>query len=159
MTMVLQRHTHIPRTLKRTNKYNNKIGEKQMKKLHLTLVVLIALISAIYADDVSAYLEYTLISGGTAYSVTLLSQYRDIATTVTIPDSYNSLPVTTIGNDAFENCSNLNSVTIGNNVKTINNSAFTGCTNLNSVTIPSKVWYVYYSAFRDCNSLTKVRFE
>ena len=38
--------------------------------------------------------------------------------------------VTSIGNDAFYNCSSLTNITIPSSVTTISNSAFTRCTNL-----------------------------
>ena len=45
--------------------------------------------------------------------------------------------VTSIGDDAFYECTNLTSVTIPNSVTSIEKTAFHGCTNLTSVTIDS----------------------
>ena len=42
-----------------------------------------------------------------------------------------------IGDNAFNNCENLKSVTIGNSVGSIGENAFSGCTNLESITINS----------------------
>ena len=64
--------------------------------------------------------------------------------------------VTSIGNDAFENCSSLTSVTIGNSVTSIGAWAFGGCSSLTSVTIPNSVTSIGNYAFEYCRSLTSV---
>ena len=43
--------------------------------------------------------------------------------------------MTSIGDTAFENCSGLTSVTIGNGVTSIGNYAFNGCSSLTSITM------------------------
>lgn len=80
---------------------------------------------------------------------------------VTIPDTFNNLPITSIGYgafhlnglssvtmgtnmtsigiEAFESCSGLRSVTLGPNVTTIGNSAFFSCTALKTIVIPDNV--------------------
>jgi hypothetical protein len=98
-------------------------------------------------------------------------------TSVTSPDS-----VTSIGDYAFENCENLESVTLGKNVKTISYGAFEYCyklanieisdsvtsidkyafyycISLTSVTIPDSVTKIGYYAFSGCQALTSVTFE
>ena len=49
---------------------------------------------------------------------------------VTIPDSYNGLPVTLISNSAFEGCSSLTSINIPDGVTSIGDHAFMECSNL-----------------------------
>ena len=74
-------------------------------------------------------------------------------TSVTIPDS-----VVTIEYYAFECCSNLGSVTFGENssLTTINNYAFERCNSLTSVFIPASVTTIGYEIFRNCTSLTSI---
>ena len=64
--------------------------------------------------------------------------------------------VTSIGNNAFYECTGLTSVTIPSTITTIGNKAFFGCTGLTSVTIPSTVTEIRDSAFNLCSSLTSV---
>ena len=72
-------------------------------------------------------------------------------TSVTIPDS-----VTAIGDNAFLGCHSLTSVTIGDSVTTIGDMAFNKCSSLTSVTIPDSVTTIGDYAFIDCSSLTSV---
>ena len=58
--------------------------------------------------------------------------------------------VTAIGDDAFHYCSNLTSVTLGNNVTRIGRQAFMKCSNLKTVTLPDGLQHIGYSAFDDC---------
>ena len=68
-----------------------------------------------------------------------------------IPDS-----VTSIGGQAFLECSNLKSVTIPNSVTSIREYAFRNCSSLTSVTIPDSVTSIGRAAFDVCSSLTSV---
>ncbi len=77
--------------------------------------------------------------------------YCSSLTSVTIGDS-----VTTIGGCAFSRCSSLTSVTISDSVTTIGEGAFGLCESLTSITIPDSVTTIGYMAFYDCDSLTSV---
>ena len=61
-----------------------------------------------------------------------------------------------IGAYAFQGCTNLTSVTIGNRVTSLGNCAFSGCTSLTSVIIPNNVTSIGTDAFNSCSSLTNV---
>ena len=72
-------------------------------------------------------------------------------TSITIPDG-----VTEIGMGAFYNCTSLTSVTIPDSVTSIGSSAFSGCTSLTSVTIPNSVTEIGVGAFGGCTSFTSI---
>ena len=76
-------------------------------------------------------------------------EYSDLAS-VTIPNS-----VTSIGEGAFDMCMSMSSLTIGDGVTNIDDLAFSGCTRLNSVTIPNSVISIGEMAFSACG-LTNV---
>ncbi|MDY5921215.1 MAG: leucine-rich repeat domain-containing protein, partial [Candidatus Onthomorpha sp.] len=94
-------------------------------------------------------------NNGTIYSVTSIGNdaFENCSglTSVTIPNS-----VTSIGEWAFWECSGLTSVTIGNSVTSIGGSAFSWCSSLTSVTIPNSVTSIGERAFAWCSSLTSV---
>ena len=81
------------------------------------------------------------------------SDYK--ATSIEIPDSISGLPVTAIGDYAFDGCS-LSSVTIPNSVKTIGKYAFCQSANLKSVTIPESIEFIDLRAFDSCKQLSEV---
>jgi hypothetical protein len=101
----------------------------------------------------AAQAQYNYLTNNGAITIT---RYDCSSGAVTIPSTINGLPVTSIGGEAFENCTNLTSVTIPNNVTAIGNYAFYGCTSLTNVTIPNSVTSIGDAAFAGCTSLTSV---
>ncbi len=79
------------------------------------------------------------------------SQNRQRITTVVIEGD-----VTSIGNNAFEACSSLATVTFPKNLKTIGEYAFYDCDQLTSIDIPEGVETIEKYAFSNCNMLFEV---
>ena len=74
---------------------------------------------------------------------------------VTVLDTIDGLPVTTIGSCAFNECTGLTSITLPDSITTIEWSAFEGCTSLTSITLPNSVTTIGFSAFEGCTGLTR----
>ena len=70
---------------------------------------------------------------------------------ITIPDS-----VTYIDNQAFSNCSNLESARIPGSVTTLYGRIFLGCSNLKTVIIDEGVEYICSEMFRSCPKLESI---
>ncbi|MCR5042614.1 MAG: leucine-rich repeat domain-containing protein [Bacteroidaceae bacterium] len=64
--------------------------------------------------------------------------------------------VTSIGECAFQNCTNLSSVTIPASVTSIGNGVFIDCEKLTTVSIPASVTTIGESAFGYCSNLTSI---
>ncbi|MEE1221267.1 MAG: leucine-rich repeat domain-containing protein, partial [Bacteroidales bacterium] len=64
--------------------------------------------------------------------------------------------VTTIGENAFANCSYLTSVIIPDGITSIEYRAFYFCTSLSSIVISNSVSYIGGHSFYNCNSLTSI---
>ena len=65
--------------------------------------------------------------------------------------------IVNIGGKAFENCTELKSVSLPDSLVRIEESSFSGCTSLEKIDIPDSVINIYTSAFKNCVSLAKVR--
>jgi hypothetical protein len=85
-----------------------------------------------------------------------ISRYTGSGGVVVIPSTTNGLAVTSIGTNAFQNCTSLTSVTIPNSVTSIGNEAFFDCGSLTSVTIGTNVTSIGDFAFGNCTSLASV---
>ena len=73
---------------------------------------------------------------------------------VEIPDS-----VTSIGSEAFADCTGLTSITIPDSVTSIGSGAFANCTGLTSITIPDSVTSIGFGAFANCTGLREVTYK
>ena len=104
--------------------------------------------------------EYAVCKDEEGNEYITLVRYIGSSTEVIIPEFIEhkgeNIPVTTIGDRAFNNCINLTSIAIPNSVTTIGNGAFFGCSSLTSVVIPNSVTTIGSSAFCGCNNLTSV---
>ena len=86
-----------------------------------------------------------------------ITSYTGSATVLDIPAQLDGYTVTSIGYYAFAFCwESLTAVTIPDGVTSIGDEAFRNCTSLTQVTIPGSVTSIGFRAFMDCTSLTQV---
>jgi hypothetical protein len=97
--------------------------------------------------------QYSLINNGTAAEIT---SFNGTGTSFVIPSVIAGVPVTSIGERAFCNCTALTGVTIPNSVLAIGAGAFRNCYSLTSLTIPHSVTSIGAGAFSDVGLRTVV---
>lgn len=77
--------------------------------------------------------------------------YKNIAMTLT------DLPkVKTIGKSAFEGCSKLTTLNLGQDLMTVGDRAFYNCTNVTKLTFPDAITTIGDETFYNCSSVTEV---
>lgn len=76
-----------------------------------------------------------------------------VLNTIVLPES-----VTSIGSEAFRECTNLEHVDFSTNITFIDSYAFYNCSNLKSIEIPSTVTSLGYESFGQCKKLENVTF-
>src|ERR1035438_9657744 len=108
----------------------------KIQNLFIALPVLLLLLPAV----VQAQNAYSTNADGSIYTYSTnadgsanIVHYAGPPWVVTIPTNINGLTVTSIGTNAFENNTNLTSVTIPNSVTSIGGGAFFQCVSLTSV--------------------------
>ena len=100
--------------------------------------------------------QFTYSTDGTNVTIT---GYTGSGGDVTIPDTINDLPVTSIGGLTFYGCSSLTSVTIPDGVKSIGDWAFGWCVSLTNVMIGTNITSIGYATFAYCTGLNRVYFQ
>lgn len=111
------------------------------------LLSALGLLSTVHAQD------FTYVTNDGAITIT---KYIGSGRQVTIPDTLNDLPVTSIGSNAFANCQQLINITLPGSLTNIGPGAFSLCMALTSVSIPDGVVSVGDEAFSYCYDLTNV---
>ncbi len=112
----------------------------------------------LYAMWQSQWFDYEIIDS----EATIIDSNLDASTTtIEIPSAIRDVDgkdysVTTIGDNAFFECTSLTSVVIPSSVTTIEDSAFFGCINLTSVVIPNSVTTIGDTAFWNCRNLINI---
>lgn len=140
----------------------------------------ILLTSCLGGSEGGATLKYTLADDGQSYFVSGIEcDQNAVNITIEIPETYEDLPVTAVGDQAFFRCYELISVSFPASLQTIGKEAFRQCNletitfhengqlteigqfafancPMTSITIPSSVEVIADDAFYNCNDLTTV---
>jgi len=124
------------------------------RKVFLALALFALMAVGLYAQTEA---DFKVKKSADGNSITI-TRYNGTAKDVKIPEKIQNLPVTSIGNGAFQDRPSLTSVTIPDSVTSIGSVAFESCTSLTSVTIPNSVTIIGSGAFYNCANLTSVTF-
>ena len=130
-----------------------------MKKALSILLSLVVVLATLPLTAVDAFAET---DGDYTYTVTngeaTVTGYLGADTAVTVPSTLGGCPVTSIGNNAFQNNTTLTAVSFPDTLVSIGNYAFATCTALQSVVIPNSVTTLGTSVFDSCTALASVSF-
>ena len=130
-----------------------------MKKYFLLILLMLQVITAA-AQEIVIDRIYYFLNGKDAIVTSKPYESGDYAGDVVIPEfiEYNGVKyqITTIGSNAFLNCSNLRSITLPSSITSIGNQSFMGCTSLKSIILPEQLNEIWNNAFQDCKGLTSI---
>jgi hypothetical protein len=140
---------------KTTMKTKHTLVQKLLLSVVLLTMPAVGLAQLVYTNSYGTW-SYTTTNG--ADTITGLTTFGPYGP-VTIPSSINGLPVTSIGFQAFYgDYSSMVSVTIPNSVTSIGGEAFSECTYLTNVLIGNSVTNIGEGVFEGCTSLKGVYF-
>ncbi|MGE5395002.1 MAG: leucine-rich repeat protein [Candidatus Saccharibacteria bacterium] len=105
--------------------------------------------------------EGTYLWGSVNYTANKIPEYAFYKNTVTTNLTSITFPpsITSIGQEAFYNCSGLTNILIPPMVTKIETEAFYNCSNLTSVVIPATVATIEYYSFALCKKLNSITVE
>lgn len=130
----------------------------------ITLPASLTTIGEIAFQNCSAMVNINVEAGNPMFSSIDGVVYDKDATTILIcPERKTevALPnsLTTVGVNAFRNCSSLTSIPLPGTLTAIENTAFSGCSGLISITLPSSLTTIGILAFSRCTSLANIQMQ
>jgi hypothetical protein len=106
--------------------------------------------------DYSKCLKYTFNKYRRTYVVSGVNAKAIKDGKVVIPEKYKGKIVSDIERYAFENCKELKTVVLSDEIRTLQTCAFTGCENLSEVVFGKNLWEVRFAVFKNCTSLKEL---
>ena len=142
----------------------NKERFGSLKSLVLLVVIAILATSNTYAQasfETIGGLRYLIDSDVKTAMLTANPNGEKYSGDIVVPEKVKAsdgveYPVTAFGDNAFEECGGLKSITIPSSVTSLGNNCFYECRGLTSLTIPSSVTSLGYGCFSCCSGLTNV---
>jgi len=102
------------------------------KKTVLMLIFTAVIAVSVYSQQYDSERDFMVAREGSGVSII---DYLGTKKEVRIPTRIQNLPVTSIGDYAFNGCTGLTSITIPDSVASIGGAAFSGCTSLTAINV------------------------
>lgn len=129
---------------------------KSKKILMLMLTLMMSVVGYAYDAEIN-HIYYYLDYETQKAEVTCGDNYSgDIEIPSTVTYDGKKFNVTSIGDEAFNKCENLISVTLPNSITSIGLFAFNECSKLASITLPKSLTSIRHGAFYKCSSLVSI---
>ncbi|MBQ8333717.1 MAG: leucine-rich repeat domain-containing protein, partial [Clostridia bacterium] len=152
----------VPVVAKTTNSESENVSEFALKNMYeqeeitdpVTEQTLIDNTSDVVltASTVSGSFSYSIGSDGTA----TITDYTGDDSVLVIPETIDGYTVTSIGSNAFQDCTGITSITFPESLTTIGSYAFENCTGLIGFEIPDSVTSLAHHAFNGCSGITSI---
>ena len=134
-----------------------------MKRKIFAILAFLLCVTSVHAAVGQAVIDgmnYALSTDGEVRTATLLAGDKKYAGRVVIPSivtfAGDQYKVTAVGNDAFKECTGLQSITFSDNVTSIGDNAFEGCTKLKELVLPQSLTSIGTYAFCFCFGLKTI---
>ena len=116
--------------------------------------------STIVTGNITVYASWTALIryevNGLNATITGLTTEGRALSQIQIPETIDTYTVTAIGSYAFEECSNLTSITLPNTIASIGDNAFYRCSKLASINLPDGLPNIGNRVFYQCTKLTSI---
>ena len=120
--------------------------------------------SSLWLNDCNAYVHWVDVTDeqGLTYRLNYdCTEYYvfdcvNSVTHITVPATYDGIPVTIIGVGAFYSCTSLESITFEGEIELIRGQAFESCMKLTQITLPAGLKTISGKAFYNCTNLTQI---
>ena len=116
--------------------------------------------STVVTGNITVYASWTAliryeINGMNATITGLTTEGRALSQ-IQIPETIDTYTVTAIGSYAFEDCSNITSISLPDTIASIGDYAFYRCSNLASINLPDGLPNIGNKSFYQCTKLTNI---
>ena len=128
---------------------------KHYKKIVLTFFVTVILAVSMFAFSASAANEGPFVYEFSNGEVIITRCDPSVSGDLIIPDTLGGMPVIAIGERAFYYCSEITSITMGENIRSIGKEAFAFCGALSKVVLSEELTEIAEGAFQMCFNLSE----
>ncbi|MBR4213898.1 MAG: leucine-rich repeat domain-containing protein [Bacteroidales bacterium] len=131
-----------------------------MKKILITILIALAALPSVYAQQVSVRIENLTYIINTDDHTAVLNKGQNTVGYLTIPktitESGQEYTITSIADNAFEQQTQLKEVTILADITSIGDYAFSGCTELENISLPNSLISIGNGAFYECKTIEHI---